>query len=96
VLQDLYPEHDWKVWKFSKVPAGYWNQVKNQRELFESLAQEFKLHTPQDWSKISVVDLRQKGAGTVLDMYRSLEAGTNIVVEIILRIQYIKEFLCSS
>lgn len=27
----IYPEQTWKLWKFQRVPTGFWKDMKNQR-----------------------------------------------------------------
>ena len=31
LLQTIYPNFPWQLWRFSNVPKGYWLSVKNQR-----------------------------------------------------------------
>src|SRR5690348_3075708 len=31
-LLNIYPEHEWMLWKFGSVPSGYWKQKQNQKQ----------------------------------------------------------------
>jgi hypothetical protein len=33
-LSTVFPDMEWKVWKFKDIPSGYWNDIKNQRNFF--------------------------------------------------------------
>jgi len=37
-LQSIYSEHRWRPWKFLSVSHGFWNDRRNQRLFFDSLA----------------------------------------------------------
>src|SRR5437763_1774865 len=34
-LQSAYPEHNWMLWRFGRVPIGFWEKPENQREFFD-------------------------------------------------------------
>src|SRR5689334_223965 len=36
-LREIYPDHNWVVWKFYNVPTGYWKDTTHQRELLDWL-----------------------------------------------------------
>lgn len=42
-LEAVYPKHDWQAWKFSRVPRGYWSEVKNRKKFFLWVAQRLGL-----------------------------------------------------
>lgn len=35
LLQKVFPDYDWKVWKFEHVPNKYWQSKENQKVFFE-------------------------------------------------------------
>lgn len=39
-LLDVYPEHDWKPWKFEHIhcPASYWRKFEHQKIFFDELS----------------------------------------------------------
>lgn len=36
-LQEVYPEHNWLLWKFNSIPKSYWDAKNHQREFLEWL-----------------------------------------------------------
>ena len=45
LLQHIYPEYDWSLWKFDTVPMGYWQSTQNI-EIFID-----RLETQLDYNK---------------------------------------------
>jgi len=37
-LTTIYPDHDWQLWKFSKIPPKFWDNVENVRQFLKYLA----------------------------------------------------------
>lgn len=69
-LITLYPQHKWAVWKFSKVPNNFWDDMDNQREFFDAVGKSFGVVNEHDWYKITqqhIVD--QGGAGLLSGHY---------------------------
>jgi hypothetical protein len=48
-LFNIYPEYPWQVWRFKKVPKGFWDDVENVREYFEWLGKSFGVTHLDDW-----------------------------------------------
>lgn len=42
-LQTVYPEHDWKPWKFKYVSWGYWNDSSTHRQYFDWLGKQLNV-----------------------------------------------------
>jgi len=61
LLQEVYPEHQWKVWKFNQVPNGTWNHLQQSQriELVKSLAKELSIKNLTDWYRVSNKHLSQ-------------------------------------
>lgn len=36
----VLPEYKWEVWKFKRVYKDFWDEIKNQRQFFDSLFKE--------------------------------------------------------
>jgi len=65
LVTTLYPLHSWQVWKFSKTPANYWQQLRQKlaigdqesRQIAESYLTELgQVHNVQsfnDWYRLS-------------------------------------------
>jgi hypothetical protein len=51
-LQTIFPERDWKVWKFQRVSRGYWNDASNRRKFLLELATKIRLNK-NEWNSIS-------------------------------------------
>jgi hypothetical protein len=34
-LCDIYPSTEWKLWKFSQMPQGFWNDPRNRGDYIE-------------------------------------------------------------
>lgn len=37
LVTSLYPDFNWKTWKFNKVPNGYWDKLQNQKKFMDWL-----------------------------------------------------------
>lgn len=78
----MYPQHDWKVWKFERHPHGMWktttsseddhkNSKKNhliQREYMDWLGRQIGVKTMEDWYEIGTEDLLKHGGSGLLVM----------------------------
>lgn len=45
-------EYNWEVWKFSRVPNGYWEDSQNQRAVFDYIYKRLGLKTLKDWYSV--------------------------------------------
>src|SRR5690349_18669365 len=48
-LQDVYPEHNWMLWKFTTMPRDYWDKTENQKEFFDRLSVKLGHKGMDDW-----------------------------------------------
>lgn len=69
LLINSYPEYNWKIWKFNKVPSSYWNELKNQRHFFDDLGKELGYEKQEDWYKIQKVNIEMSGGRGILSIY---------------------------
>lgn len=53
LLSTVYPEHDWKLWRFSQTPRHFWDDPINQREFMDWLSAELKIKDMSDWYKVT-------------------------------------------
>ncbi len=65
----VYPEHNWKIWNFGKLPQRYWHNKENQRHFLEQLGKELDVHTLDDWYNVMSHHIKQKGGAGLLDLY---------------------------
>jgi hypothetical protein len=70
-LMTIYPNHDWKVWKFQKVPQGHWDHMENQREFFDWIAESLCIHSQWDWYKVTKTQIIQNGGESLLSYYQT-------------------------
>lgn len=42
LITSTYLNYDWKMWKFSKVPEGFWDQMENHERFVDWLGINYK------------------------------------------------------
>jgi hypothetical protein len=52
-LQFVYPEFNWKLWKFGAVPRGFWDDDNNLHSYVNWLADELNIMDLEDWQFVS-------------------------------------------
>jgi len=60
-LQTIFPDHDWKRWKFKTVSMGYWTKKENQLEFFDELKETLGYHSMDNWYNITRTHVRKHG-----------------------------------
>ena len=53
-ITKIYPNYDWIIWKFSKVPNNFWLDKNNQKKYMKWLGEKLNIKTLDDWYKVSV------------------------------------------
>lgn len=71
LLTHVYPDYNWQLWKFSRCPKSFWEDVKNQRNFMDWIAQQKNFTSMDDWYKLTYNDLKSMGGGTLLIKYNS-------------------------
>jgi hypothetical protein len=69
-LMELFPEHKWVIWRFSKVPEGFWDKVENRRSFFEWLYKELKLKDTDGWYRVTRTSVARYGGSALLAMHQ--------------------------
>eukprot|EP01118_Nematostelium_gracile_P004170 TRINITY_DN14902_c0_g1_i1.p1 TRINITY_DN14902_c0_g1~~TRINITY_DN14902_c0_g1_i1.p1 ORF type:complete len:169 (-),score=35.67 TRINITY_DN14902_c0_g1_i1:2-484(-) len=69
MLRKVYPDHDWKEWKFEFVPKRCWDDEKNRREYLNWLGPQIGVNDLQDWYKISAKMVADKGGGGLMRIF---------------------------
>jgi hypothetical protein len=59
-LKSVYPEHNWKDIREVKE-GGYWNNVRNQRQFFDQLAQKLNIQSPEGWYSLTSTKVQKMG-----------------------------------
>lgn len=70
LVQAIYPEHSWVLWRFDAVPQGYWEKKGNQREFLDRLGKELGFTTKEDWYRINLANIVGHGGRGLLAHYR--------------------------
>ena len=60
-LVSIYPEYQWLMWRFEKVPNGYWNETRNVSSYLQWFADKLNISTLEEWKLISLEQLIQHG-----------------------------------
>jgi hypothetical protein len=68
-LISCFPHHNWQPWKFLQIPKRYWENVQNQRQFIEWLAQELLINDKEDWCRISLHQIQRVAPVTLFDKY---------------------------
>ncbi len=71
-IADLFPEHKWESWRFSRSPRNIWMDPDTARQFFESISPLLGVSTMDDWYRISSVDVIKHGGETLLCSFKSL------------------------
>jgi len=65
-LKSVYPEHNWKLWRFHSKPKGYWNNEANHKQFFEWSKAQLGYKCMDDWYKVTREDIDKNGGGGLL------------------------------
>ncbi len=65
-LQKIYPKHDWHVWKFDRIPSGYWKKEKNVKRYFDWLGRDLGLKNVEGWYDVKTSQVNAKGGSNLL------------------------------
>jgi hypothetical protein len=55
-------EHPWQIWRFVKVPKGYWNDESNVRDYTEWLYSSLRIEHVEHWNSITLEHVRARKA----------------------------------
>jgi hypothetical protein len=69
LLQSVYPEYDWMIWKFKQTPKGFWNVEENQKKFVNWLGKQLGVKHFDDWYRISMEDIMRVAPITLFEMY---------------------------
>jgi hypothetical protein len=65
-LQTVFPDVDWKIWKFKQVSSGFWKDIQNQRKFFLDAQKELNIQSPEDWYKVTTSQIAKLGGSGLL------------------------------
>src|SRR6185437_7791159 len=66
LLQSVYPNHTWEIYKFHTVPIGYWNDIDNRKEFMDWLFNQLQYKSMDDWYNVTAKDICKFGGNTLL------------------------------
>jgi hypothetical protein len=66
----VYPDEEWLIWKFERVPGSYWQDADNQRKFFKWLESELNIKDPSQWHRVTRDMIILKGGGGLLNQYK--------------------------
>jgi hypothetical protein len=69
-LKTIYPDFDWKPWRFHYVPPGFWEDLKNHRKVIDYIEQVFDITRPEDWKRVTTHQVNKFGGNYLLTWYR--------------------------
>jgi len=68
-LRSNYPTHPWQVWRFKRVPLGYWKSHQSHAEYFSYLRDQLGYSLLEDWYKLTRAQVIAHGGGALLANY---------------------------
>lgn len=68
-LANVYPQYDWKPWKFSMVSQGFWKNRSIHRKYFDWISEELMIETQEDWYGVRYKDITERGGVAVLQQF---------------------------
>lgn len=69
VLENFFPEMNWKPWKFEEFSKESWHDLKIQRKFFDELSTKLHINTMEDWYSIKEKQVIDLGGKDLLDIY---------------------------
>src|SRR5260221_6524433 len=58
IVRSIYPEYDWRLWRFERVPKGFWNEKKNQKEFMDWFGIQLGFKEMKDYYKITIKEVK--------------------------------------
>jgi hypothetical protein len=69
-LLEIFPDHHWHPWRFTRVPPNYWDDRQNRLAFIEYVATFHNIvHWPEDWYNISLESVRDLGGQKLLALF---------------------------
>lgn len=68
-LPNVYPEHDWHVWRFHRSPRGFWKDPENIKDFCDAASVQLNITSHEQWYKVHGLELAKLGGGGLLTEY---------------------------
>jgi hypothetical protein len=65
-LLSIYPEVDWQLWRFGKVPRGYWQRQTFRRNFMDWMAEYLNFQREDEWYSITEKKIKKHGGTGLL------------------------------
>jgi len=59
MVMKLFPEHEWKPWKFVQAPHGWWDVPENRIRFLKDLETTLGITKLEDWYKVTPAQIRE-------------------------------------
>eukprot|EP01114_Cavostelium_apophysatum_P021810 TRINITY_DN7703_c0_g1_i1.p1 TRINITY_DN7703_c0_g1~~TRINITY_DN7703_c0_g1_i1.p1 ORF type:complete len:1057 (-),score=241.58 TRINITY_DN7703_c0_g1_i1:7-3177(-) len=79
-LKSIYPEHDWKPWKFENVARNFWKDLQNRKIFVDHLAKQLHFFHSADWIFLKEADILSEGGSGLLHHYGTVE---NVISQVL-------------
>lgn len=56
-----YPDHSWEVWKFTKIPSGWWDDINFQRFFLDKFAESRNMTSMDSWYSVLNKEMVEAG-----------------------------------
>ena len=73
MLTAVYPHHVWHLWRFPRVPVGFWANINHQKDFIYWLEEKLDIKNLKEWSRISLVQIQQFAPTTIFQTMGGLE-----------------------
>jgi len=70
-IANIYPEHDWELWKFDPIPKGFWDNQQNHKKFMDWVTKQLGITDMKDWYYIKHSQLIQYNALPLLGYYNN-------------------------
>lgn len=60
IIQIVYPDYPWQIWRFSRVSKNFWDSKTNQRDFFDSLGKHLGVYHWEDWLSIKTSQVLER------------------------------------
>lgn len=70
-ITTLYPNHDWKIWLFTQVPNGFWDDICNIRAYIKWFEKQFGITKMEDWYAVQQDDVYEHCGSGLISRYAS-------------------------
>ncbi len=68
-INAMFPDYEWKGYKFSSAPNGYWDKIENQQEYANDLGKHLEYTEIEHWYQITKQQIKDYYGGGLLTYY---------------------------